>query len=135
MKQQPKQDSLPELGIVTAQDTVNYRVKVRLNLSGIETDFIRVGSPYVGPGWGFRALPKVGAEVLVVFPGGDLNEGIVNCQIYSDEADRPPVEKEEPCLIHESGSKMIFKANGDIVIEAKNILYLRGSQVQINDDR
>lgn len=48
----PQQNLLPQCGVVTSVNE-QYRVKVFPPLMGLETDFIRVGSQYVGAGWGY----------------------------------------------------------------------------------
>ena len=128
-------NSMAQTGIVTSINTQSCLVKVRLSLLDVETDWIRVCSFYVGNGWGLVSLPHVGNEVIVTFLNGDLNDGIVTGILYSEEADVPPDGAEHPALFHESGSKIVLDHNGNIVIEAKGNLYLRGANVHINDDR
>ncbi|TWH45890.1 phage baseplate assembly protein V [Sporomusa sp. KB1] len=130
-RKQPRQDVFPQCGIVTSVNE-NYRVKVFLPLLGIETDFIRVGSQYVGAGWGLWARPHVGNEVLVDFPNGDLNNGIVVCRLYSEECDPAPAEGDNLTLVHESGSVLRFDQAGNVLLEAKGVLTLNGVKVNIN---
>jgi Uncharacterized protein conserved in bacteria len=130
-KMQPKQDHLPQNGIVTSVDAETYRVKVYLPLLDIETEYIRIGSMYVGAGWGLRSKLHDGDEVLVVFPNGDLNNGIVTCLLFSEESDPAP-EGEELMLIHESGSKFIFDSEGNITLQAAGALNLSGAKINLN---
>ncbi|GMB00929.1 phage baseplate assembly protein V [Pelosinus sp. IPA-1] len=133
MRREPKQDTLPQCGVVTSVDQTRYRVKVYIPLLDIENDYIRVGSQYVGAGWGLYALPHVGDEVLVIFPNGDLNNGIVACRLYSEECDPAPQEGDSLTLVHESGSILRFDKAGNVTLEAKGNLTLRGANVYINE--
>ena len=129
--QMDDQTTFAQVGIVTAIDTDNYRVKVWFPLLEKESDFIRVTSQYVGAGWGIVALPHVGQEVLVVFANGELNEGhVIGCS-YGEGADAPP-PSEEVAMVHESGSQFRFHANGDITLQATGVLTLKGTKVMIN---
>lgn len=131
-RKQPKQDYLPQCGVVTSIDAAHYRVKVYLPILDLETDYIRVSSQYVGAGWGMYSLPHVGNEVLVIFPNGDLNNGIVDCKLYSEECDPAPGEGDCLTLVHESGSVLRFDRAGNVTLEAKGSLNLRGASVNLN---
>ena len=122
-------------GIITSIDPKNYKVKVLLSILQIETDWIRVISPYVGQGWGIVALPHVGNEALVIFLNGELNDGVVIGCLYSENVDHPPESAQHPAIVHETGSRIVLNHDGSIIIEAKTGLYLRGAQVHLNDDR
>lgn len=117
----PKQTELPQCGIVTAFDAATYRVKAHLPLLDTETDWIRVGSPYVGAGWGLRAPLHTGNEVVIIFPNGDLNNGIVVCALWSEECDPTAQAGDAFALMHESGSMLRFGTDGSVVIRASNI--------------
>lgn len=117
----PKQTELPQCGIVTAFNPATYRAKVHLPLLSTETDWIRVGSTYVGAGWGLRTPLHTGNEVLVNFPNGDLNNGIIVCALWSEDCDPTPQEGGNFCLVHESGSLLRFGTDGSIVIRASNV--------------
>jgi phage baseplate assembly protein V len=133
MRREPRQDAQSQYGVVTSVNEETYRVKVQLTLLGIETDYIRVGSQYVGAGWGLRALPHVGNEVVVEFPNGDWNNGIVTWRLYSEECDPTPQEGDSLTLVHESGSILRFDKAGNVTLEAKGNLTLRGANVYINE--
>jgi uncharacterized protein involved in type VI secretion and phage assembly len=126
----PLLDARSQYGIVTS--VKGYRVKVYLPLLDIETDYIRVGSQYVGAGWGLHAPLHDGNEVLVEFPNGDLNNGCVVCCFYSEEGDPAPDEGDSFTLVHESGSVLRFDKAGNVTLEAKGDLTLRGANVHIN---
>lgn len=126
-KRQPRQDVFPQCGVVTSvkKDSV-YRAKVYLPLLDIETDYIRIGSQYVGAGWGLYSPLHSGNEVLVSFPNGDLNNGVVVCRLYSEECDPAPAEGDCLTLVHESGSALRFKPSGDVELDIQGNLILAG---------
>jgi len=67
-------------GIVERVDDPDERGRVAVSLPtfpSIETEWMRVLLPAVGPRAGLVALPAKGDEVLVVFPSGDLSAGVV----------------------------------------------------------
>lgn len=132
-RRQPKQDALSQTGIITSVDQDRYRAKVLLPLLGIETDYIRIGSLYVGAGWGFRRKLHDGNEVVVEFPNGDLNNGIITWVLFSEECDPAPEEGDNFSLVHESGSVFRFDNAGNVTLEAKGNLTLRGTNVYINE--
>jgi uncharacterized protein involved in type VI secretion and phage assembly len=81
-----------ELGVVEglfphagAADDDNYGVDVRLRASGLLLRRVPVATGHIGT----AAIPNVGDLVLLVFPGGDVNEPIVAGRLYNDQ-DRPP---------------------------------------------
>lgn len=121
----------PQVGIVTAVDSEAYRAKAYMPLIGDETSFIRISSLYVGAGWGFVSLPKIGQEVVVTFLNGDFNDGIITGYSYSDESDSPP-ESSELYLLHKSGSSLRFSNNGDVKLHAAGNLILTGATIQEN---
>jgi uncharacterized protein involved in type VI secretion and phage assembly len=128
----PKQTELPQIGIVTSVNNSTYRAKVYLPLLNMETDYIRIATIYAGAGWGVRGALHGGNEVLVVFPNGDLNNGIITNIIYSEGSDQPPGEGDNFSLVHESGSVMRFDKAGNITIAATGNLTLNGAKVFIN---
>lgn len=66
----------PQAGIVTARDENRQLVKVLLPLFKTETDWIRCAR-HVG-------LPSSGAEVVVVFMNGQINDGVVIAELEGD---------------------------------------------------
>lgn len=118
---EPEQKTLPQCGVVTSVDMKSYRVKVFLPLLNAETDWIKVGSQYVGNGWGLRAPLHTGNEVLVVFENGDLNSGVVACALWSEECDQTPQEGGDFALVHESGSVLKFDTDGNIILKGAKI--------------
>lgn len=118
----PEAKTLPQCGVVTSVDLTNYRAKVFLPLMNHETDWLRVGSQYVGNGWGLRVPLHAGNEVMVIFANGDLNEGHIVCAFWSEESDQTPnSEGDAVSLVHKSGSLLRFGTDGSILIRASNV--------------
>lgn len=122
----PEARTYPQCGVVSSVDLKAYRAKVYLPLIDHETDWIRIGSQYVGNGWGLRAPLHAGNEVMVVFANGDLNEGHIVCAFWSEGCDQTPQEDGAFALVHESGSVLRFDADGSILIKATNIAMEKG---------
>lgn len=79
----------PQLGEVLGVDPDAFKVRVRLQPSGIETDWLRVAAPLLK--WADVELPEVGDEVLVITVPG---EQIVAAVMFNAQ-DRPPSEAKE----------------------------------------
>jgi len=60
-------------GTITSVDQSTYRAKVMLDLAGVETNWLPIGTMLAGPGYGVMALPVDGTHVTVLFEGGDGN--------------------------------------------------------------
>lgn len=121
MKRTPETKAAPQCGIVTSVDVQSCRAKVYLPLLDTETDWIRIGSSYVGAGWGIRAPLHTGNEVLVVFVNNDLNEGHIVCAFWGEEGDAPPAGAGGFILHHESGSCIRFGNDGSITLIASDV--------------
>lgn len=79
----------PQLGEVLGADQAKFKVRVRLQPSGIETDWLRVAAPLFK--WGDVELPEQGDEVLVMAAAGEL---IVVAQMFNAQ-DEPPSDGKE----------------------------------------
>ena len=110
-------------GLITSVDQTTYMAKVMLMPWEIETGWLPIGTIAAGPGWGFFHLPPDNTEVTVDFIGGDPDNGRIRC-CYSNDIDAPPtdLEQNEYLLIHESGSKLYFDADGNVTLVAAGTL-------------
>lgn len=79
----------PQLGEVLGADQAKFKVRVRLQPSGIETDWLRVAAPLLK--WANVELPEQRDEVLVVAAAGEL---IVVAQMFNAQ-DKPPANGKE----------------------------------------
>ncbi|MCF8566918.1 phage baseplate assembly protein V [Alicyclobacillus tolerans] len=114
-------------GTVSSRQTSPPSVKVTLQPYGIETGWIRVGTPYAGNGFGFLAIPPEGQAVKVIFDMGDKQSATVVCDVYND-VDVPPTlaNVDDVMLIHTSGSQLVFHQSGDVLLKAVGNLTLTG---------
>jgi len=90
--------------IITNYDYKNYRVKVQLVPEETVTGWLPLAS------WGEIIPPKIGTQALVVFPGGNINGGIVIGKIFSDQ-DPPPQDDD----VTHPGSFLFKTRNGTII--------------------
>ena len=75
-------------GTVTSVEDPEKLGRVRASLPAlgkVETDWMGVMTPGAGSGKGFVFLPDVGDQVLVLFVGGDLAQGIVLGGLYGTD--------------------------------------------------
>ena len=79
----------PQLGEVLGVDQATFKVRVRLQPSGVETDWLRVAAPLFK--WADVELLEQGDEVLVVAAAGEL---IVVAQMFNAQ-DTPPADGKE----------------------------------------
>jgi len=79
----------PQLGEVLGADQATFKVRVRLQPSGIETDWLRVAAPLLK--WADVELPEQGDEVLVITAAGEL---VVVAQMFNAQ-DKPPADGKE----------------------------------------
>lgn len=106
--------------ITSVNTTLPYSVKVNLEPFEIETGWLKMASPYVGNGYGFVLPPPAeGTHVRVIFDMGDINNGVVVGATYNDVQVPPPINFGDAALYHESGSSLVMKNDGSIVITSK----------------
>lgn len=88
----------------------------------IETGWIPLISPWLGPGWGVLAPPPIGAQTLLVCEEADGANYVAHGLYYSD-ADQAPegVQTGEFLIQHETGSLVKFNSDGSITICCTNL--------------
>ena len=125
-------------GTVTSVDPSTYTAKVMIGALGIETGWLPIGTIYAGPGFGFFALPQQGTinlpgtEVTIIFEMGNINAGKIILFNYND-VDTPPagLEPGDALFQHETGSKLWFKSDGSVELDASTVLRLAGGGAAI----
>jgi phage baseplate assembly protein gpV len=104
------------IGVIEAVDLAAYQVQCRLKTSGQLTNWLRLGSDYVGDKMGLVIAPAAGDEVLIEFldwnPSGP---GIVIKRLYGKDSP-PSLEADQLHLLHKSGTDILIKADGSIEI-------------------
>lgn len=149
-EQEARRISTLELGVVTSVfphaadgDKDNYQCSVKLKHrkqpdgSDFELRKVPVATSHIG----LAGIPNVGDLVVLGFLHGDINAPIVLGRLYNDE-DRPPrndvgqmvLERiETVSLTTKKGTKIEIDADGNVIIEAKGDVTLKGGEVKIND--
>ena len=110
--------TLPRAGTVTNYDPDRHAVRVLLQPEGILTGYLPVTQPWVGNGWGMYAPPSIGQIVDVHFHQGGKEAGYVVGGFYSAKTKPLSVPAGEFWLVHQSGSKITFTNDGNILISA-----------------
>lgn len=132
------------LALVTSYDPDHFAVKVTLQPppaegDAAETGWLPVWSPWIGNTWGLFSPPSIGDQVLVLFPGGDGQIGIVIGGIFSD-VDKPlPAPAGEFWLKHKQGASLKFTNDGKVSVVAPAGLFVTGDttitgKLHVTDD-
>ncbi|KAF1004108.1 MAG: hypothetical protein GAK36_00133 [Pseudomonas sp.] len=123
----------PRTGTITGYDPVNGVVKVAIQPEGRETNWIKLDCPGVGNGWGVQIGPQIGDEVTVSFESGDPNLGKVTAR-HTNSLNLPmPVPSGDIWMVHESGSRLKFNADGTVTLHTVAALGVHSDTV-INYD-
>jgi phage gp45-like len=68
--------------------------------------------------------PNIGDEIFICFPTGDPSgQGIVVNRLFGKDAP-PVITEEEIVLQHKSGTKIIVRKNGAVIIETQDKIHL-----------
>lgn len=149
-EQEARKISTLELGVVTSvfphasdSDKDNYQCSVKLKHrkqpdgSDFELRKVPVATPHIG----LANIPNVGDLVVLGFLNGEINAPIILGRLYNDE-DTPPkndvgqmmlTNLETISLTTKSGTKVEIDADGNVIIEAKGDVTVKGGEVKIND--
>jgi phage baseplate assembly protein V len=112
------------VGKITKIDLPNYLVQAQILTTGMQTNWLRIGTEYSGADFGLCWAPNIGDEILICFPTGDPSgQGIVVRRLFGKDAP-PAVTEEETVLQHKSGTKIIVRKNGAVVIETQEKIHL-----------
>ena len=144
--------SLLELGVVTEVfahaaegDKDNYQCSVKLKNrkqpdgSDFELRKVPVATGHIG----LANIPNVGDLVAVGFVGGDLNAPIILGRLYNDEDVPPNNDAGQVILTHfdsltittNGGTRIEVDKDGNVTIEAKGDINVKGNSVNINDGK
>jgi len=149
-EQEARRISTLELGVVTSvfphasdSDKDNYQCSVKLKHrkqpdgSDFELRKVPVATSHIG----LAHIPNVGDLVVLGFLYGDLNAPIVLGRLYNDE-DLPPKNDvgqmvlegiETVSLTTKKGTRIEIDADGNLIIDAKGDVTIKGGEVKIND--
>ncbi len=130
-------NSSVRVGVIVAVDLTTYRAKVKLVPSGVTTGWLRLGSEYVGAGWGFYAAPSLGDQVLVAARNGNFSDATVISRVFDAvnfATPTPPLEQGEIRMSHSTGSYLRFMASGHVDLVADTQLNLTAPNLVFQGD-
>ncbi len=123
--------SFPRHAKVSSYNPKTYAVKVMLQPENVESNWMPLGTEAVGSSWGIAVGPQIGDMVVVVFPEGDFNSGVVMARLYSTQQLPPVVNSGEMVIQHSSGSFLKFNADGSITLNGAGNLNITAPAVNI----
>ena len=128
----------PTYGIVSDNRDPDYlgRVRVQLPLLGenVVSPWYQILNPWAGEESGLWALPDIGTQVIVAFPGGNTEHGIVLGCIY-DLNHRPPKPSEEAdCHLWQTKNHRIEFIDKDGK-QGIRIETAKGKQIAVEQDK
>lgn len=128
----------PRIGRVTSYDPNTHRAKVVMlpeaddptNTDTAETDWLPIGTPLVGNGWGVYAGPSPGERVMVVHQEGSYGAGVIVGRLNNaDTAPPPAVPSGEVWAVH--SSQNYIKLQND---KSVRMHHYHGNDVLLLDD-
>lgn len=112
------------VGKITKVDLANYLVQAQILTTGMMTNWLRIGTEYSGADFGLCWAPTIGDEILICFPTGDpAGQGVVIRRLFGKDAP-PAMAEDEIILNHKSGTKIIIRKSGAVVIETQDKIHL-----------
>lgn len=119
--------NLIRVGTITQLDEANARVKV--NTSGLTTDWLPWASSRAGNTrtW---SPPRVGEQVMIASPFGDMGQAVVIGSLFSDSKPAPASSKDQETTVYPDGSTVDYNSatntltvtvagTGNVVINCK----------------
>ena len=119
-------------GVVTGYDPDTYAVKATIQPEDVETGFVPLLSPWVGPSWGAFFAPILGAQVLLLFQEGGQQAPIAALFAFSTAMPPVSVPSGEMLLQHAAGSLLHFDNAGNVDVKATGNLALSGATISLN---
>lgn len=132
--------NLVRVGKISQLDEANARVKV--NTAGIETDWLPWGAARAGNTrtW---SPPRVGEQVVIASPYGDIGQAVVIGSLFSDEKPAPASSMHQETTVYPDGSTVDYNsqsntltltvaAGGNIIINCKHATVNAENDATIN---
>lgn len=104
--------------VLSAYDPSTFSVKATLQPEDVETGFMPLLSPWVGPNWGAFFAPDLGAQLLVLFQEGGAQAPIGALFAFSTVMPPLAVQSGEMLIQHASGSLLHFDNGGNVTLSA-----------------
>lgn len=108
-----KSTARAKIGEISSYDG-QMNVKVMFQPEEVESEWMPLGCIGIGSGWGVAVGPNIGDQVLVEFPEGDVESGVVTARIFSVAQPAIPVPAGEIWMVHEAGSSLKFLSDGEV---------------------
>lgn len=99
--------NLVRIGTISELDEANARVKV--NVSGLTTDWIPWAAARAGNTrqW---SPPRVGEQVVLASPYGDMGQAVVIGSLFSDDKAAPASSKDQETTVYPDGSTVDYNS-------------------------
>lgn len=110
-----KVDTQTKMGLISSYDG-QMSVKVMFQPENLESEWMPLGCIGIGNSWGFAVGPNIGDQVVVEFPEGDVDSGVIVARVFSTSQPPMPVPAGEIWAVHQSTSSLKFLTNGDVAL-------------------
>lgn len=116
-------------GVVRATESKSGRSLLQVALM---RDELRSGVEHLQE-YGFASRPPVGAEVVVLFAGGNRDHGVVIAS--GDRRTRPNLlAPSEVAIYHPSGSQVLLRSDGSVLVSSATQVVLDTPSVRVQGD-
>ncbi|WP_429499373.1 phage baseplate assembly protein V [Robbsia andropogonis] len=107
-------NSDPRHATISSYDPNTHAVKVLVQPENVESGWMPMSAIGIGNGFGLAIGPNIGDQVLVVFPHGSFEAGVIVGRYFDAVNQAIPVPSGEIWMIQKSGSYLKFLSNGDV---------------------
>ncbi|MBU9203136.1 phage baseplate assembly protein V [Burkholderia multivorans] len=108
-----KSTARAKIGEISSYDG-QMNVKVMFQPENVESEWMPLGCIGIGNSWGVAVGPNIGDQVLVEFPEGDIESGVVTARVFSVAQPAIPVPAGEIWMVHKAGSSLKFLDDGEV---------------------
>lgn len=107
-------------GNIVEYDPTKHAARVRIQPEGIESNWLPVGSDFIGNGFGMVAPLGVDDQVQVLWPEGGNNQGVIGKRLFDSRNGVPTLAQNgktgEWYLVDAKGSSISFTNDGKFKI-------------------
>ena len=105
------------LGEISSYDPNRIMAKCLVYPEMHESGWLRIGTKFVGDGFGMIVGPTIGDLVEIHFADGDYNAGVIGDSIFTNAMPPPgPVYSGEVLILHSSGTSFKLPNSGNMEI-------------------
>jgi phage gp45-like len=109
----------PRHATISSYDPSAHAVKVLVQPENEESGWMPLPAVAIGNGFGFAVGPNIGDQVLVNFPHGSFEAGVIVGRYFDAVNQAIAVPSGEIWAVHKSGSSLKFLTNGDVQMVVK----------------